>query len=166
MSRETTKAGSAILDLMALHQMCSQALFCVRSHLAQYITGIAIVEVVRPPAKGGVHAPDYILQWYRCALSCGQLRYTFFNFRKGFRCRADMRIALPRPPTLAHPYFKTQEDETFLPCINDVGLALVKCEVKTIQHMSYRCQWRFCFASAQHHEVIRIADDVCLQFSA
>ena len=166
LARETANAGSTILDLVALHQMCSQALFCMRPHLFQYSTGIAIMEVVRPPAKGGVHAPDNILQRYRCALPCGPLRYTLFDFRKRVRCRADMPITFARLPALAHPDCKPQEIETFLSGINNAGLALVKREVKTIQHLSYRCQRRFYFASAQHHEVVRIADDVCLQFSA
>ena len=124
------------------------------------------MEVVRPPAKGGVHTSYNIFQWYRCAFTSGQLRYTLLDFCKRFRCRADMRITFSRLQSLAHPYFKTQEDEAFLPCINDAGLALVKREVKTIQHVPYRCQRRVYFASAQHHEVVRIADDVCLQFPA
>ena len=83
------------------------------------------MEVVRPPAKGGVHAPNNIIQRYRGAFPSGQLRYTFFDFRKRFWCRADMRVALTRPTTLAHPDCKPQEVETFLSSIDDVGLGLV-----------------------------------------
>ena len=70
------------------------------------------MEVVRPPAKSGVHASDNIFQRYRRAFPRGQLRYTIFDFRKRFRCRADMRKVFARLPTLAHPDCKTQEVET------------------------------------------------------
>lgn len=166
MARETADADSTILDLVPFHQVRAQAFFRMRLHLVQYLAGILVMKVVRPPAKGGVHASNNIFQWYRCTFTTGHLRYTLLDFCKRFGSRTYMRVAFARPPTLAHPYFKTQEDKAFLPCINDMGLALVKREIKPIQHMSYRCQWRICFASAQHHEVIRIADDVCLQFSA
>lgn len=59
LARETANARPTILDLVALHQVRAQALFCMVPHLVQHLAGIAIVEVVRPPAKGGVHAPDY-----------------------------------------------------------------------------------------------------------
>ena len=51
------------------------------------------MEVVRPPAKGGVHAAYNIFQWHRCAFTSGQLRYTLLDFRKRFGSRADMRVA-------------------------------------------------------------------------
>src|SRR5713226_6768876 len=117
----------------------------MRPHLFQYATGVAIVEVVHPPAKAGVHTSDNVLNGYRCAFPCGQLRYTVFDFRKRFRCRAYMLIAFARLPTLAHPDFKTQEIEAFLSGINNVGLSLVKREIKTFQYVSYRCQGRIYF---------------------
>src|SRR3972149_12172996 len=104
----------------------------MRLHLFQHTIGIAIVEVVRPSAKGGVHAPDNIFQRYWCAVSRRQLRYTFFDFRKGFRRRADMRITFARLQSLAHPDCKTQEVEAFLSGINDARLALVQREIKSI----------------------------------
>ena len=95
------------------------------------------MKVIRPPTKGGIHASDYINQWYRRAFPSGQLRYTFFDFYKRFRCRAYMRITFPRLPTLAHPDCKPQEVKTFLSSINDAGLGLVKREIKSIQHMPH-----------------------------
>ena len=47
LARETTKACSTILDLVPLHQVRAQALLCVRPHLVQYATGVAMVKVVR-----------------------------------------------------------------------------------------------------------------------
>ena len=44
LTRETTKAGSAIFDLVPLHQMLTQALFCVRLHPIQCFAGISIVQ--------------------------------------------------------------------------------------------------------------------------
>jgi hypothetical protein len=69
-----------ILDLVVFHQMGSQALICVRPHLIQYPTGIAIMEVVCSPAKGSIHASDNVFQRNWRALSCSQLRYTIFDF--------------------------------------------------------------------------------------
>ena len=57
-----------------------------------------------------------------------------------------MRVAVARPPTLAHPDRKTQEVEAFLSGINDAGLALVQREIKTTQHMSHRAQGGIYFA--------------------
>ena len=103
LTRETLQGDSTVFDLVPSLQVRPQAFFCMRLHLFQYLAGVAIMEVVRPPAKGGVHAPNNIIQRYRGAFPSGQLRYTFFDFRKRFWCRADMRVALTRPPTLAHP---------------------------------------------------------------
>lgn len=47
-----------------------------------------------------------------------------------------------------------------------MGLDLVKREVKTFQYAPYYCQGRIYFAPAQHHKIVRIADDARLQFPA
>lgn len=49
-------ANSTILDLVPFHQVYAQAFFRMHLHLVQYLTGILVFKVVRPPAKGGVHA--------------------------------------------------------------------------------------------------------------
>ena len=117
------------------------------------------MEVVRPPAKGDVHAPDNIFQRYRCALSCGQLRYTLFDFRKRFRCRTGMRITFARLPSLAHPDCKTQEVEALLSGVNDASLGLVQREIKTAQYLPHCIQGRIYFARTQHNKIVRITDD-------
>ena len=123
---KTADARPTILDLVAFHQVRAQTFFCMCPHLVQHLTGIAIVEIVRPPAKGGVHAPDNIFQRYRRAFPCGQLRYTIFDFHKRLRRGAYMRKAFARLPALVHPDCKTQEVEAFLSGINDAGLGLVQ----------------------------------------
>ena len=114
-----------IFNLVPLHQVYAQALFCMRFHLSQYITRITIVEVVRPPTKAGIYTPDYIFQWYRCVFPCCQLCYTVFDSRKRFRRRADMRIIFARLQSLTHPDFKPQEVETFLFGIDNVCFSLI-----------------------------------------
>jgi len=49
--------------------------------------------------------------------------------------------------------------EAFLSGINDMRLALVQLEIKTIQHMSYCIHRLIYLARTQHHKIIRIADD-------
>ena len=141
-------ADPPAFDLMTLHQMRSQALFRVRPHLAECVTGVTIVEVTHPPAQAGIHVSDDIIHRYRREFTTGQLLETCFDFCKGVFRRADMCKAFPRAPTLAHPDFKTQEVEAFLSGINTVGLGLVKREIKSMQHASYQRQRRFYAASA------------------
>ncbi len=162
---EAPQADSPVLDLMPFHQMRAQAFFGMRPQLFHDIAGIAVMEVVRPPAEGGVHTADNIVQRNGCALPCSQLLDARLDFRKRFRRRTDLRITLARLPTLAHPDFKPQEGEAGLPCIDDVGLVLVEREFKTVQHVPYYCQRRVRFTFAQHHEIVRVAHDSCPQLS-
>ena len=151
---------------MTLHQVRPQALFGLRFHLVEYLAGISVVEVAYPTTKAGIHILHYVAQGYWCEPSIRLLLDTFLDFRKRFGCRADMRIAFARPPTLAHPDFKSQESKTLSPCINNACLALIQREIKSIQHSPYRGKGRVNFAPAQHHKIIRIPDDSRLQFHA
>ena len=56
LARESAQADSPILDLVAFHQVCPQAVLCMRLQLLQYLAGVSIMEVVHPPAKAGIHA--------------------------------------------------------------------------------------------------------------
>ena len=100
---------------MTLHQVRPQALFGLRFHLVEYLAGISIVEVAYPTTKAGIHILHYVAQGYWCEPSIRLLLDTFLDFRKRFWCRADMRIAFARPPTLAHHDLKPQEGKTLFP---------------------------------------------------
>ena len=110
---------------MTFHQVRAQAFFGLRLYLVEYLAGISVVEVAYPPAKAGIHVPDYVGQRYWCESSIRLLLHTFFDFCKRFWGGADMRIAFARLPALAHPDCKTQEVKTFLSGINDAGLGLI-----------------------------------------
>ncbi len=117
-------------NLVPFHQMVPQAIFCMGFHLVEYLAEVPVVKVPYPATQAGVQVSHHIVQWYRRQSSIRLLIDAFLNFRKRFRCRGNMAIPSPCPPTLAHPDFKSRKVEAFFPCIHDAGLVLVQREFK------------------------------------